>query len=320
MAATVILSVLATIAATQLAAYPQPQSEAAPPASSASSALTPAEPCPLPAALSPAQLRNLARTTTRPTPLPASTPAREPLRALATSIVSDGCDARTGTYAHIHLRQWTADTSTGRSHAEINAILVEEQRWRADDGSGRVINTRYPAAGNPTSNQTHPPGGLPAAVAGPLAADPGLFASQLNDIHPSAIIGPQAGLRAIVDINGWHTPDRAVRAAALAVLSETDGVEYHGPVTDRAGRAGVAVSVTSTDTATRDLLILDAHTGRTLAYELTMLRDPGQLGITAPTIADYVLYIAHTRTSQPGDRRAPVTTGAEINHMRTPPS
>ncbi|MBX7267532.1 hypothetical protein KIF24_16845 [Micromonospora sp. Llam7] len=290
----VAVGVLAVVAVPHLAAQPAPRPSAAP---STQPAAAPVEPCRLPAATSAADLRDLAREpASPPTPLPASTPAREPLHALVASIVASGCDATTGSYAHIRIRQWAADTASTRGRTRTVTILHDEQRWRADDGSGRIISTRHPATGDPTHDQTHPAGGLPAAVTGPLATDPALLAGQINDIHPITAIGPPAALRALADINGWHTPNLAVRAAAIAVLRDTDGLLHHGTVTDRAGRPGIAVSATSPDNTTRDLIILDPRTGDLLASELTLLRDPGQLGITEPTVADYVLYLARTRT------------------------
>jgi hypothetical protein len=296
------VGVLAVVAVPRLAAHSQlaPRPSAAP---STQPVAAPVEPCRLPAALTAADLRDLTRVpAVPPTSLPAPTPAREPLGALAASSVANGCDATTGTYAHIRIRQWAADTASTGGRTRTATVLYEEQRWRADDGSGRVISTRHPATGDPTHDQTHPAGGLAAVVAGPLATDPGLLAGQINDIHPIAVIGAPAALRALADINGWHTPDPAVRAAAITVLGDTDGLLYHGTVTDRAGRPGIAVSATSPDSATRDLIILDPRTGDLLASELTLLRDPGRLGITEPTVADYVLYLARSRTPDLGPR------------------
>jgi hypothetical protein len=98
-----------------------------------------------------------------------------------------------------------------------------------------------------------------------------------------------------------HTGTR-VRVAATAVLRDTDGLTYHGTVTDHAGRPGIAVSAGSDNGATRDLLIVDPHTGDLLAYERTAMRDPGGLGITTPTVLTYTLYLLHTHTAAVGRR------------------
>ena len=80
----------------------------------------------------------------------------------------------------------------------------------------------------------------------------------------------------------------------------TDGIDVHGTVRDRAGRTGIALSVTSDNGVSRDLLILDRRTGALLAFEMAAMRDPGRLGITEPTVLDYHLFLAHTHTATTG--------------------
>ena len=63
----------------------------------------------------------------------------------------------------------------------------------------------------------------------------------------------------------------AVRAALYEVAARIPGVELIGNVTDRAGRAGVAVAMTDTKSRTRQVLILDPKTSQLLAEEETVV-------------------------------------------------
>jgi hypothetical protein len=83
----------------------------------------------------------------------------------------------------------------------------------------------------------------------------------------------------------------------VRLLWASTGLQYHGQVTDRAGRTGAGYSVTSTDGTLRDLIILDPTTGGLLADEHAALRDPGRLGITEPTVLSYLLIAVNTHTS-----------------------
>ena len=260
--------------------------------------------CTVPPPLTEKQLRRLApRARIPPTALPAGAPARAPLGRLATAITTSGCDNQTGRYAYVQHRQWVID------HPHTGTALLQYENWLADDRSGRstTTSTRTPAAEERPTDDTWTPGKAPEL---PVAwsTDPGRLAEQLGEHHSSAPgDAALAVLSALADLNHAHTPGRDVRAAALRVLAGTDGLTYHGAVTDRAGRHGIAVAASSSDGITRKLLIIDPRTGDLLAAERTALRDPGALGITEPTVLTYQLFLARTRTGAP-DR--PVTAAA----------
>jgi hypothetical protein len=256
--------------------------------------------CTAPSPLTRRQLRELAhRPMTAPIPLGTAQPARPALRALAASITADRCDTG-GRYGYVQLRQWVTDTRADHGRTDLTTAVLQHEHWLAADGSGRAtaVTTRTPAAENPPTDDTFPAGGSPID-AGPLPTDPVAAAARLNHATPLAA-GPQAPLRAIADVNQWLAPGRDARAALLGVLRDTDGLTYHGRVADRAGRPGVAVAAISTNATERDLLIIDPANGNLLAHEETALHDPGKLGITAPTVLVYTLYITrdHTATVQ----------------------
>lgn len=243
----------------------------------------------------PAPLRQPTGTTVVQFPNDAE-PASSHLRAMAEQVRSAPADSSVcGRYVHLHLRQWAADTTVGSDGLGTTKVIqFDYKRWRADDGSGRVMTTRFTATSTATATvEDFPAGGLPGAVREPLSADPLVVAQQMNDIQPPAM-GEQAVLRATADIYGWHTPDRDQRAAILAVLQDRN-LRWRGQAIDRAGRPGIAVSVDSNSGRVRDLLILDPATGRPLAYELVFLRNPGRLTGPFPNVQDYMLYLDQHR-------------------------
>lgn len=248
--------------------------------------------CVTPTPYTPRQLRELAhQPVIAPTTLGAAQPARPRLRALAQAVTASACDRADGPYAYVQLREW----AIGNTAATGTAVLQYEH-WLAADGSGRStsVTTRVPADENPPTDETFPPGAGLVDPA-PLSDDPGILAARLNSIDAFAR-GPQSVLRALAEVNQWMAPGRDVRATALTVLADTDRLTYHGTVTDRAGRPGLAIAALSNNGGTRDLILLDPHTGELLAHEHTAMRDPGKLGITEPTVVTYTLYVTHTHT------------------------
>ncbi|TQJ23802.1 hypothetical protein FBZ33_4119 [Micromonospora sp. A202] len=114
-----------------------------PPSPSSTAASRPAvSPCPSPAALTAAQLKARAQQRLDPSPthLPAPTPSRQVLEAV--TVWPSGCDAIRGQFAYVPLLQWATDTAIAGNSTTTRIVLFEEQHWRADDASGRVIRSR----------------------------------------------------------------------------------------------------------------------------------------------------------------------------------
>jgi hypothetical protein len=264
-----------------------------PPVSASTAGMSGTGSCVSPIPLTPRQLRALAhQPVIAPMTLGATQPARPRLRALATAVTSSACDRADGAYAYVQLREWVIANT-----AATGTAVLQYEHWLAADGSGRStsVTTRMPADENRPTDETFPPGASLVNPA-PLDDDPAILAARLGRTNAFAL-GPQSVLRALADISQWQAPGRNVRAAALAVLADTDGLTYHGAVTDRACRTGAAISAASDNGATRDLIILDVRTGALLAHEHAAMRDPGALGITTPTVVTYTLYAAHAHTA-----------------------
>lgn len=267
--------------------------QSAPSTSSATASQPAVAPCLSPAALTAAQLKARAqqKLDLSPTRLPASSPAGQALTAVAAG--PSGCDAISGRFAYVHLLQWATDTAIAGNSTTTRVVLFEEQRWRADDASGRVVRSRYPTDQQPTDDSTYYPGELDGPI-GPIAADPTALIANIDATQPR-FLGPTAVIRGLVSLLGWRTPNQAARTAILTVLRDTPGIAYHGPVTDRAGRTGIGVSATADDI--RFLLILNPTTGELLAYERAALTPPPGSDRTGPLVDDYHLFLVHTRAN-----------------------
>ncbi|WP_405425955.1 hypothetical protein [Micromonospora sp. NBC_00617] len=250
-------------------------------------------PCPSPATLTAAQLKARAqqKLDQAPTRLSASSPTRHGLKTVGTG--PSGCDVIPGRFAYVHLLQWATDTTIAGNSTTTRTLLFEEQRWRADDASGRVIRSRYPGGNQPTDDSTYYPGQLDGPV-GAIAADPTTLTAQIHTTQPR-FLGPTAVIRGLASLLGWRTPNQAARTAILTVLRDTAGITYHPSVTDRAGRTGIGVSATADDI--RFLLILNPSTGELLAYERAALTPPADSDRNATFVDDYHLFLVHTHTT-----------------------
>lgn len=187
-AAVCALGLLATATAIPIWTGTAGPAQSAPSPSSATVSLPAVAPCPSPAALTAAQLKARAQQKLDPSPthLPESTPAQQALKAV--TVGPSGCDASPGRFAYIHLLQWATDTTIAGNRATTRIVLFEEQRWRADDASGRVIRSRYPGANQPTDDSTYHPGELDGPI-GPIATDPAALNAHIDATQPR-FLGP----------------------------------------------------------------------------------------------------------------------------------
>jgi hypothetical protein len=242
-------------------------------------------------------------------------PARPRLQQLAEQAARSAEPAGAGRFTFIHTQTWSRDSTATDPRSATAVVARDEQLWWTADRSGREeISTLPPQPGDELradwlsgpprepdierSRYDYAPGELAIVVDTP-PTDPALLAEQLSAHEPFSN-GPQAVIRAVAAMYRYHEMTPALRAAVLQVLSDTDGLMYRGRVVDRAGRAGIAVSVDSGGGATRDLAVLDPNTGRLLSYEQVALISPPGSAVRAPAVISYVLYLAHQRTDQLG--------------------
>jgi hypothetical protein len=89
-----------------------------------------------------------------------------------------------------------------------------------------------------------------------------------------------------------------VRAAAYRVLASIPGIEDLGPVTDHAGRLGIALALTGHTRCPLgsliDELVVDPHTDSLLAVQqilATPSADGRLAGLTPGAVVDYTTYL-----------------------------
>ncbi|WP_432982949.1 hypothetical protein [Dactylosporangium sp. CA-233914] len=223
-------------------------------------------------------------------------------RATAARLGPADADTTTGRYAHIRRHAWYGDMgpgSDGLGHTQLRVETVEG--WYAEDGTGATITTTYPRG------STQPAPGVAGATVerevtdaghehyhhlsftGLPSSDPHQLAGQLHRMQPPQV-GEQAMIRAIARLAQEYTLPCPVRGAVLQVLAGSR-VVWRGPVTDRAGRPAVAVSVDSADGVERDTLLLDPGTGVVRGYEELILRNPGKLAGPFPLLFEALVYL-----------------------------
>lgn len=208
-------------------------------------------------------------------------------------------------------------------------VPVTREIWIKPDGSGRLIETRgqptwfgpadkaaWVAAGSPDlGGNAHTDTRFGATPTGYVPGTPQVWPGSLYYENADALPTDVAALRQLIDNRaaaggGLTDYERftivgdllretvaapQVRAALYRVAAGLGGVELIGSVTDRAGRTGTAVAMTS-DQSSRGLeqrlLIFDPQTSMLLEEQETLLRHVDWLDADPPIVIGYNTYLA----------------------------
>ncbi|MEV0408402.1 CU044_5270 family protein [Actinoallomurus sp. NPDC050550] len=253
-----------------------------------------------------------------------STRARDVLLRLAERAERQPDTAGTGRYAYVRTRNWALDDQ-GNAKGEISSavIAMTSEQWLAADGSGRQRYEWGPpyfpterdrrlwektekddggivAPGK--ADHRFGPHGIPFGLAwSTLSDNPETLRKQLYAANPNSDEGQ---VERLVDIDHLYSeqPIRpAVAAAALRVVADIPGLHYDGTTTDRAARAGVAVSVewNGSDIPQRYTLIFDPHTGRLLDSEQVLTRAVKGWNVRVPAVISYTVFLKSSFTKSP---------------------
>ncbi|GIH19035.1 CU044_5270 family protein [Rugosimonospora africana] len=231
-------------------------------------------------------------------------PAASYLRTLAGQLTATPYDGHTGRYAYHDYKDWGGMEAT--SPEGYTMSYVEERRtWVAPDGSGRIRTTTLPPefpdaasqryyqqklGGRPAVQPGRPYDDVPAGMAGPgqpLTSDRAELAQKLHVDE-----GGGATAKTIMDKYQAYIVPRAARAQILDILADLPGFVWRGQVTDRAGRAGVAVSFDDPQNDQQSIMIFDAHTGELYAHEIVSMRER--------RVAVYTLFLRYGYADQLG--------------------
>ncbi|WP_027346518.1 CU044_5270 family protein [Hamadaea tsunoensis] len=224
--------------------------------------------------------------------------ARQELLALAARLTDAAYEHHTGQYAYHLLQSWGDPVVTAPDGRSSMSYALRIRTWLAADGSGRQITDEmqreYPDAGSRAywSGRPSPIGGgstdLSATPVPPLPDSPAGLTQRLKVEY-----GGGAVAKEVATVYAEYAVPKATRAAILRVLADVPGWVWRGNVTDRAGRAGVAVTFDDRVHHQQNLLVFDPGTGGLLAHELVTLLAPVR-------ISAYQLILATDRTGAIG--------------------
>ncbi|MEJ3741694.1 hypothetical protein WEI85_00130 [Actinomycetes bacterium KLBMP 9797] len=223
-------------------------------------------------------------------------PAAAILRGIASRLRTVPADSQIGAYAYIRVNMQAADSALDPPCPQTVTAYAQEQRWRADNGSGQVTGTPWhhdPAAPPAVETTVYAAGELAGVLNGPVPAAPSALAAALDANGHG--VPTAARIRAVADLNGWHYLNRDARQAVLLFLADIDGITYRGAVTGYPG----AIAVSADNDGWRELLVLDPRSGVVNAYEQILLRDGQQLGVRTPYSNARTAYLDRGRTPQP---------------------
>jgi hypothetical protein len=220
--------------------------------------------------------------------IPTGAPAAGPyLVALADRLVDAPYDGRTGGYTYHETRVWGDPTMVDPSGRYALSWSSRTEVWQGA-GSSRQVTTQlgvqYPDQASRDYWTAHPEMTRPRERKGGPGGHAGPFPVITEDTRPP-MPTTRAGLAAFLHTgdsaaamrgtywfyNRYAVP-RATRAEILRVLATVPGLRWRGEVTDRAGRAGVAVTYDDGAHDEESLLVFDPRTGELLAHEMVVLK------------------------------------------------
>lgn len=201
--------------------------------------------------------------------------------------------------------------TTATPDGNPTSVLVPKTRefWVAPDGSGRIRER----AGSPVSlgiqhdlnlsRSTSPVAPLMNANFGPgglsyerfnLPEDANALAANIRSQANAKSIRPiSTGMFVIIrDVLREPGAPPKLRAVLYQILNNLEGIEHLGTSTDRIGRPGIAMAVTSTYSGLlkRETVIIDPTTYELLGEETTLLQRAAWIAADPPVMIGYVVF------------------------------
>jgi hypothetical protein len=239
---------------------------------------------------------------------PAAPPsARSTLLRLAATAAGQPAPARRR-YAYVHSQTWDWTRQVHASERPDYPRYRIITSWTAATGQGRVLTVQRTAGGfhtGPAVDVRHDPtvdlDRSRAQLARTLGLGPGAPKSVVDQFTTVAAVAL-----------GQPVPP-AAQAKLLRLLAADSGLVDSGTTTDRSGRRGVAVSITSTPaagSAVRATLVLDPVTGGLLEADTTLESSSGTIDVPVGGLLGYDVFLRSGWVSEIGQAPPSATSSS----------
>jgi hypothetical protein len=205
-------------------------------------------------------------------------------------------------------------SSMDSASGQIISVLVPRVRqiWIAPDGSGRLSEVasepiflgeqdrqKWEAAGRPSlgvqnASRDFGPGGLYYVDLDSLPTDPEALAAVIRRQAEDTDVPTHVEMFVVVgDLLRETVAHPKLRAALYRVAADLPGIEYVGETTDRAGRVGIGVAMTSdySGSKQRHMLIFDPTTSDLLGEEYLLLERVDSVDVEPPAVTGWAAYL-----------------------------
>lgn len=218
-----------------------------------------------------------------------------------------------GSYAYTRSQSFDLTTTVVGGRGFSALIPHAREAWIGVDGSGRLRETSgepiflgpgdraaWQAAGSPpllerTSDRRFGPGGLHRPDLASLPTDPVELYRVVRERAEQTDVPTNVEMLVVIgDLLRETAAPPPLRAALYRVAARIEGVELIGPVSDRAGRRGLAVGITSDYSGARQrkILVFDPDTSALLGERTILLERVQWLDAAPPVVIGDSVYLA----------------------------
>ena len=211
------------------------------------------------------------------------------LRALADRVSCAPVPRGTGRYHYVHTSGWYRHTirTADRSGVQVRSVstdFLDRHQWIAPDGSGRLLVIQGETAVRPSGH--YPPGRLPADFL--AATDLPTITDRLQ--RKSRSESTASAMKSFTTV--WQTqvvPPR-LQQLLLLYLAQQHDLTMEGPIEDRLGRSGLAISHVDPDRHVQHRLLLHEENGMLLTSQ-NVDADSSAEADAAPTIINCTMWL-----------------------------